>query len=126
MSFTNLAAPARANVKAVKMSAQERKSSAVVVRLTVPVDILDAIGKPSDCYALAVGGGDQAGKLRLSKVAGGAFSPRVLKGSAIFYLGETLFAPDGAQKATPCKHEAGAGAIIVTMPAWCFVENDEA
>lgn len=127
MPFEDLSPPLKASawVPAIRMSASERKGGKVVIRISIPVTMLQVIGAPEDRYALQLGKGSDAGYVRLAKNKDGKFSPSVIgpnRQTAIFNLGVTDFAPDVAQKATECRFSpAGVAAIKIRLPNWCYV-----
>ncbi|BAQ16960.1 hypothetical protein [Methyloceanibacter caenitepidi] len=98
------------------------------MRLSISGDTLSSIGKVTDAYTLMCGEGVNAGWLRLAKSDAGLFVPSAMRGSACFNLGETAFAPDGAQKRTECEFRSDPDdekALLIRLPRWCFVEREE-
>ena len=127
MSFTPLTPPKpKGWAPAVRMSAQENKRGQVNITLSLPADILAFVGKPEDQFTIELGGGQDAGVLRIVKAATGLFKPRLLKNTAVFRLGEPSFAPDAKQKKTELRWEQAGRALRIRLPSWCLTSDEPA
>lgn len=88
--------------------------------VTVPASVMTACGwKVGDRLNLALGGGDDAGKLRLAKATSGLLTLRKSKGEETFHvnLGRVPGLPEREVDRVVVEHEASANGLIIRLPA---------
>ncbi len=104
----------------MKRLVRYRVSKKFGAAVTVPASVMTACGwKAGDCLNLAIGGGDDAGKLRLAKASTGALTLRKSKGEETFqvHLGRVPGLPDREVERVVVEHEATSAALIIKLPA---------
>lgn len=104
----------------MKRLVRYRVSKKFGAAVTVPVSVMAACGwKAGDCLNLAIGGGDDAGKLRLAKASAGALTLRKSKGEETFqiHLGRVPGLPDREVERVVVEHEATSAVLVIKLPA---------
>lgn len=125
MAFVGLTPPVPRSLKpAVRMSAQATKLGEVNITLSIHADILSMVPGAAERFIIECGTEGDAGVLRITREKLGAFKPRMLKGTAVFRLGATSFAPDDKQVKTECRWECAGRALRVKLPNWCAADGE--
>lgn len=104
----------------MKRLVRYRVSKKFGAAVTVPASVMTACGwKAGDCLNLAIGAGDDAGKLRLAKASTGALTLRKSKGEETFqiHLGRVPGLPDREVERVVVEHEATSAALVIKLPA---------
>lgn len=104
----------------MKRLVRYRVSKKFGAAVTVPASVMTACGwKAGDCLNLAIGGGDDAGKLRLAKASTGALTLRKSKGEETFqvHLGRVPGLPDREVERVVVEHEATSAVLVIKLPA---------
>lgn len=74
---------------------------------------------PGQKLSVQIGYGESAGRLRIGDTKAGAFTLAAgIRGSGKMILGPLHGEPDSKHKATICRWEQNATAVVVDLPAW--------
>lgn len=104
----------------MKRLVRYRVSKKFGAAVTVPASVMTACGwKAGDRLNLAIGAGDDAGKLRLSKVTAGLLTLRKSKGEETFQvnLGRVPGLPEREVDRVVVDHEATSAVLVIKLPA---------